>query len=348
MQSEPASTRVRARGLSGFAELVSHFGGDCNCLLERAGIDVELLQTPDESLEHEKLVNLLEYAARELNVSDFGLRLAQLQGVSVLGPVALIAQHAPTVEEAIVAVGRNIAYHSPGAAITLETDTSTGGAVPEGMACLRYDLFLPEGIPHRQNSELAYAISCNMLKMVSSTEPNLWRIHFSHAEGLSGEEYWGHVGCEVRLGQPFNALYFPKELLSRSVNNADPVLVETSQRYVSRIIARYPLDLAMQVQELIGRKLAGHGCTLPRVAMQLAMSPATLQRRLNALGVSFDEIADGVRKERAIKFLLHTNLPLVQVSGLVGYAEMSSLNRSCRRWFGDTPQRVRNRRIAQG
>lgn len=334
----------RARGLLGFAELVAECGGESHALLRRAGISPELLLTPEATLPHHKLVELLEISARALNVSDFGLRLAGKQGISVLGPVALIVQHASTVAEALAAVSRYIQYHSPGASTRLDPAESDRHNGHEEMACWRYELQLPPGAERRQNTELAYAIALRFLALASGAELKHWRIHFAHANGLTPSQYRRHLGCTVRLGQAFDALYFPKTILDAPIDAADPVLLETAQRYVSHVIARSPLDLALQVKTLIVRQLAVGGCTLPRIARQLAMSSGTLQRHLRAQGVSFDEIANHVRKDKALEYLCHTALPLAHIASLLGYVEASSFNRSCRRWFGDTPLKVRRSR----
>jgi len=67
------------------------------------------------------------------------------------------------------------------------------------------------------------------------------------------------------------------------------------------------------------------------------MSTRSLQRRLQSQGISFDDIADRVRRNRAIEYLRQTVLPLAQVSSLLGYTESSTFNRACKRWFGVTP-----------
>ena len=65
-----------------------------------------LLDNEDALLPVAKLVRLLEDAARTLGVPDFGLRVAQAQDISVLGPVAVAIQNSPTVGEALQVASR--------------------------------------------------------------------------------------------------------------------------------------------------------------------------------------------------------------------------------------------------
>jgi len=332
--------QVRARGLTGFAELVAQHGGNCDALLGSVGISPELLKTPEATLDHQKLIMLFERAAVQLKVNDFGLRLAKLQGIEILGPIALMARHAATVGDAIAAVRRHLPYHSPGAEIQLDRESHGG------YARLRYALHLPTELPHRQNSELAYGIAVQFLRLLSSATPGDWLIHFAHAEGLIPSRYRRHLGCEVRLAQDVDALFFPADLVDARIDTSDPVLTRTAASFVSDVIRRFPLDIELQVETLIIRQLASGGCTLPRIAQQLRLPERTLQRRLQDAGRNFEEIVDRVRRHRTHEYLLRTAIPLRQVSTLLGYTEQSTFIRACRRWFGKSPLERRRELIA--
>ncbi len=340
MPDVPGSVLVRARGLTGFAELVTQHGGDYKALMHDVGIPYAMLDSPEATLEHQKMVTLFERAAATLSMNDFGLRLANLQGIDILGPVALMARHAATVGDAIAAVRRHLPYHSPGADIRLEK-SARGTRV-----CYRYELHLPSQIPRRQNTELAYSIAVKSLRLMSSADPSNWLIHFAHRDGLSPARYRRHLGCEVRLAQEFDALFFPAELLDARIDSADPILARTAASFVSDVIRRFPLDIGLQVEALIVRQLASGRCTLALVAQQLGLPERTLQRRLQGVGQRFEDMVDRVRRDRASEYLLRTAMPLRQVSTLLGYTEQSTFIRACRRWFADSPLALRNRSSA--
>jgi AraC-like DNA-binding protein len=246
-----------------------------------------------------------------------------------------MAQHAATVGEALAAVGGNITYHSPGA--TVSVLVGPGGTKSEPLACLRYHLDVPAGVVQHQNAELAYTIAVDFLRMLAQPTQSDWRIHFAHAKGLSKARYCKQLGCDVRLGQPFDALYFPATLLQSPVDAADPALAATAERFIAHLVRRHPLDIARQVEALLTRQLAGGACTLPVVARQLTLSERSLQRRLQEQGTSFDQIADRARRNLAHELLVDTQIPLTQICAALGYTESSTFNRSYKRWFGATP-----------
>ena len=71
------------------------------------------------------------------------------------------------------------------------------------------------------------------------------------------------------------------------------------------------------------------------------MHPRTLHRRLAREGARFEEIKDEVRREMARSLIAQAGLSMTQIAGALGYAEQSALSRSCVRWFGDSPRRLR-------
>ncbi|MEU2258579.1 helix-turn-helix domain-containing protein [Nocardia xishanensis] len=50
---------------------------------------------------------------------------------------------------------------------------------------------------------------------------------------------------------------------------------------------------------------------------------------------------DDVRRETAQRLLRQTDLPLSQVSGMVGFSEQSALSKASHRWWGVSPRAVR-------
>src|SRR3546814_9876899 len=55
--------------------------------------------------------------------ADFGLRLADQQDISVLGPLAIAMQHAPTVAAALDIISRYLFVHSRGMALSVHADS---------------------------------------------------------------------------------------------------------------------------------------------------------------------------------------------------------------------------------
>jgi len=77
--------------------------------------------------------------------------------------------------------------------------------------------------------------------------------------------------------------------------------------------------------------------SLDDIASNFNLSTRTLQRKLREEGISFQQVADEVRKSLAINYLKAGEYPVKQVSYMLGYNELSAFTRTFKRWTGTTP-----------
>ena len=325
---------VRTRALTGFVPLVKQLGGDVAALLAAKGLTVRELEDEQFSLPLRAFAELISDAATALNKPDFGILLAARQNLSVLGPIALAAQHAGCVGDALELVGRYMPYHSPGLTLTVSIEGD------DAVLRLRHNLIL-QGEVRRHVTELPYAVSLAFMRMISRREGRDWQLSFQHDSPLSLARYRRLLGCPVALQQAEDSLRFPASLLTLPIDAANRDLQETAARTVRYLIQRSPLDLGQQVSTLVERSLATGNCTLPVIATQLQMPRHQLQRQLAALGMRFEDIVDNLRRERLQTLLPHSQIPLTEVALQLGYGDPSSLTRACHRWFGQSPKALR-------
>lgn len=326
---------VRARALSGFAELVNELGGNVDGLLREVGLTREMLVRPEATISMSGAVAVLENAASQLASPDFGLRLAQRQDYSALGPIAMVARRADTVGNALIAIARNLPYHVARTSLRMEAGPT------EEHLWIRYEL--PPEIcgTHRQSVEMCCLLLIQTLRMLRGDMGADWQVIFEHPAGVPLSRYREIFECEVACQQSGNGVIIPKALLKQALDRGNPHIGVAVERFVAHLIRRNPLDLVQQIEELIARQLANGDCNLASIALQLEMNERTLQRRLEAQQVRFSDILDRVRQSQAREFLAQAALPLSEVAILLGYSEQRSLSRACLRWFGTTPAALR-------
>ena len=83
--------------------------------------------------------------------------------------------------------------------------------------------------------------------------------------------------------------------------------------------------------------------TLKQVAERLEVHPRTLQRRLNEVDSSFQDILETVRKDMAKRYLADHSMSLAEVAFLLGYHDQSSFNRAFKEWTGESPSGFREK-----
>lgn len=324
------TTLIRTSSLTGFREVASQLGGQADLMLERFRIHPDVLMDEEARVPLRSLVGLLEFAARELDCPDFGLRMAEYQDLHVLGPIAVIARTCATAGEALERVIRFIGYHSPG--IQLDLDLSETQA-PR----LLIDIRLAGPTPRRQMVELAMGVAHNGMKLLYGDNFVAQAVLFSANHSVAQARYRRYFKTAVCTGQSCNALVLRDEQLNQRIEQQAPYLHRALEQYFQQFDLQATSDVVSQVERLVLRMMPIQRCRLPLIAEQLGMHVRMLQRRLAEQGRSFDEIVESLRRDRADHYLAERHMPMSQVAGLLGYSEQSVFNRACQRWFSMSP-----------
>jgi AraC-like DNA-binding protein len=148
-------------------------------------------------------------------------------------------------------------------------------------------------------------------------------------------------GAPVRFGRPSALLRLPSSLLTQPLGGVDETLRGLALAFLSRQSPQPLPAVAGRVRAVLTQSLGTGSTELADVARTLAVHPRTLQRGLAAEGQTFSGLLDAVRRSRARSYLTTTDLPLGQVSQLLGFAEQAVLTRCARRWWGRSPSAFR-------
>ncbi len=330
------SEKVRVGGLRGYKELVKRLGGDPQHFTRDCGIPDGLLDDEDATMPYRQLIQLMEMTAAELEMPDFGLRLSSEQDIGILGPLAVAMQNSATVEQAVRCAATYLFVQSP--ALSLEIEELTNSTR------LRLNINLSQ-MPHQamcQAEDLGIGVVHGVLARLAQDAYRPLRVELPHPPLSPASRYEQHFGAPVSFNCTANALYVSRETLRTSLLHRSEQLHQMAEDYLN-VQSPSPDGLvAARVETAIRKTLGTESCNRESVSRAMAMHPRTLQRRLKQENTSFEDIRDRIRRETVEHCLRHTNMPLSQVAGLVGYAEQAILSRSCRRWFGQSPRRIRN------
>ena len=123
---------------------------------------------------------------------------------------------------------------------------------------------------------------------------------------------------------------------------ADPVAAQLAVEQCERELALFDKhdDLAAQVRAILSQT-QGQYLHLEAVAERLFMSSRTLKRRLQQVGLGYQQLLDEARKRDAIKLIQNTHLTIEQIAQHLGYTDAANFTRAFKKWTGDTPSRYR-------
>tara|TARA_R110001592_G_scaffold363371_1_gene685734 strand:- start:361056 stop:362063 length:1008 start_codon:yes stop_codon:yes gene_type:complete len=327
---------VRVSGLSGYSSLIQALGGDPQQLSKDCGIDLQVPSFEDALIPYRQIIHLMEHSATELNVADLGLRLAAVQDVGILGPLAAAIQNAPTVERAMHCAADFIFIQS--SALRLDFDKQGD----QTRLAIRIDL---NNMPHsgmRQAEDLAIGLVHQVLRMVAGDDYPLLKVELPHDPLCPPAVYEKYFGAPVEFDRPDCAIFIDSKTLDIPMLERSAHLYQAAIEYLNVQLPAPDGRVAERVETAIRRTLGTVSCNRKDIAQAMGLHPRTLHRKLAREGVTFDQTRDRIFREKVEYYLCNTNAPLVQVAAILGYAEQAVLTRNCRRWFGQPPREFRN------
>jgi AraC-like DNA-binding protein len=328
---------VQAQSLRGYRELVGDLGGNATRLLRRAGVDPAVLDQLSAFISFETVTDLLERSSTELDCPDFGLRLAERQDIGILGTLAVAMRYSETVGEAMSTASQYLDVYNAAVSFTIGT-----GDRP-GQARLVFKL-LPGHYPRwAQLAEHGIGVTWRILSMLSEGRCHLRGVWFPHPAVATEASYQARFDAPLVFGADQAALAITERDLDLPISETIEELHDLVTRYLDSRLPRGRSALTLQVRQAVEALLGTGTCSHQEVARALHMHPRTLQRRLREEGTTFEAIKDEARQDLAQRYLSQPDVPMTQITALLGYREQSALGRSCRRWFDTTPREMRGR-----
>lgn len=101
------------------------------------------------------------------------------------------------------------------------------------------------------------------------------------------------------------------------------------------------VTVGQRVRSALLEALPGGGVEMDAVARQIGLSRRSMQRHLEAEGLSYKDLLQTTRHALARHYLLKTALPASEIAYLLGFEEPNSFFRAFRGWAGTSPERFR-------
>lgn len=318
---------VRASSLINIPELITELGGDPRPLMDEAAVSPHLVGDYNRFIPYSALTVLVGRASEELGLSDFGLRVSRVQSLEMMGPIAVLARNAETVEAALTGVIKYLHTYSPAIRADLHMEAHLA----------RFSFAItPARMPYRQHLiELALGVILGMFRLLAGPDFRPHSVTFQHARMSPPQTYRDHFDATARFNAEYNSLTFPARLLDRRIDGGDHKAHVLARRFLGSHHRHLGVD--EHVHELVDKLMPLGQADLQSISAELLMHPRALQRRLVELGTSFETIVMEWRRELAVELLRRPDLPMSDIASQLGYAEQSVFTRSFKRWFGTTP-----------
>ncbi len=186
---------------------------------------------------------------------------------------------------------------------------------------------------------LLYGVSC---WLVGRRIPIL-RTEFSYAEPAHRAEYRLMYCAQLSFNRPHTALVFESGCLDLPVVQNDRSIKEFLRTAPENILLKYKnsSSLSAKVRRRLRQCLPGEVPDFERLAGELNMTAATVRRRLQEEGASYQSIKDQLRRDLAISYLSHSTRSVMEIALELGFSERSAFHRAFRKWTGASPGEFR-------
>ena len=332
MRAKPLISLTAATGL---IDAIARGGGHPDLTLRTVGLDRSVISQQEGFIPCAVFAQLLEAAAEDTQDPCFGLHFGERYEPKNIGPLVYVVLNSPTFGAAFDNIGRYLHLHNEAARVSRTVEGS--------WAYLRHEL-VGLAVEHpRQHAEYSLMLSLNTLRLMAGSQWAPVEAQFAHKAPNDWSEQTRVFGCPVSFDCPTNALVVAREFLDRQVPAADERLYPIVRRYLDGVLQDGPKEegVLAAARRAIVEIMRDGDPTLSGVAKRMGLSPRTLQRRLDDLGMTFKRLVSETRHRSSLNYLRDPKHTLTEIAYLLGYSEVSAFNRAFRRWTGSTPSAYR-------
>jgi AraC-like DNA-binding protein len=301
-------------------------------LLSGLGLSEARLEDPEERLSLETFAALIERARALTGEPGLGFYLGLRKQVSAYGYLGFAAMSAASLGQALDLFVRYAPTLTMAVSLRLEVEGRSASLIVD------------------ERGDMGPAREVALISLVVG----VWKI----GRTLTGRELHGdraemtipeppyfhrfkHLVPDMRFGQPVNRVVFDAAFLDLPLVQADRAALRLASEQCDRALDAlgYRGDFAERVRVALVSEEGFR--SLDAVSSHLGMSARTLKRKLAGQGISFSELLDQERRQRAMRLLHASQMSLEEVAERLGYSTLSNFGRAFHRWTGETPAAYR-------
>jgi AraC-like DNA-binding protein len=316
-----------------FARLAVASGQSIEALEEirkRIGLDTGNFGNPDTRIPHQAIIETLEAVVQLTGDPTIGLRAGANVEPGDFDVVEYAARSMPTLGEAMMCFARYFRILNEAAQITVDT---------EGEHAV-WRIRIVDGVPQPAAAN-DFAITSGLgfaRRNVESYEPprEIWVTHDKPSYAAEYDRVWE---APVKFGAPYNAMFIRRERMSQPMLRANPKISAAFEAHARRLLEGLQKSdgVSGRVREEVARQLRTGLVNMRETARRLAMSTATLRRRLEEEESTFSDIVDDVRRRLADQYLGDPALTVTEIAFLLGFSDLAAFDRAFKRWTGLSP-----------
>lgn len=318
------SNVITSRVLQGLATLVANHGHDPEQIARSIGLDEAALYNNTLMIEDSLLNDMLEESAQVCEDRFLSLKLAEKQGLDLMGPIWNELKGAASVAELLQGVVDNMERHVRAISVYLiEKDDSVAVCLEARRLTAHRD------IKHRQieqGVEHSLAVFTLELRRILGDG---WRPKYLQLR-YSPPEYAGPLrkafGDNLYFNQDVNAINLSLHDYHRGIKSTR-FKRDANQSHGFDIENHNTMPLVLKVDRAIRMLINIDGCSAQKVADSLGINLRTLQYQLQQNSTSYQELYDNARLELARNYLRKSDLSIAAISERLFFNDCAAFSR---------------------
>jgi len=317
-----------------FPDVLRALGHDPASLFAAAGMDIHVLDHPDNRISFDELGRLFETCGDATGCDHLGLLVGQRFTLDALGEIGILMRNSPTVG---VACRR----------LTLHMHLQDRGAVPlllhisDRHVALGYSVLRYETPAIRQLHEGVVATLCCLMRELCGPAWQPVDIQLSHSRPGNLAPYRQVFGPRLRFDADFSAAVFDSKWLDHSVKSADPELFDQLSQTLARMEDRQSAGLADKVRRALQSMVFGGTASSEGIAHLFQLHERTLRRRLADEGTSAHALIQEVLFSVSRQLLRETRISVTEIAAVLHYGNAAAFSTAFRRWAQHSPREWR-------
>jgi len=332
----PKATTINVRNFRALADVLRSLGADPAQILVSAGLEPCLFDSPEKSILYADLDRLLSGAMRATGCRDLGLRVGVLQGIAAAGLVGLVSMNSPTVREALDAIIAGVKTTDGGGSVRLD--------VRDGVASVGYSVII-DGVKNvEQFCNAAMGVLVNAMRQFCGARWRPDRVSLMSERPRDLDRFARFFAAPIEYRSPTARITFDSAVLDWPVEANNPAHREILAPILEKAIESAGGDFLAAVKSILNSHFGAERVTRSDASRVLGVSIHVLTRRLKMAGVTFTDLVEQLKIERAQSLLLKEK-PICQIASDLGFAQVSSFNRAFKKRVGQSPARWREMRM---
>jgi AraC-like DNA-binding protein len=322
----------RAGALVELPGVVRDLGLDPSALFAGTVIDPVSLRI-ETRVPFPALLTALDRAAQQTACPHLGLLVGLRFKFDMHGSIGQLMLTAPNLGQALVDLVSWHPGYSSGAIVYLSK--------LDGEYAFGYGSFAATKPGSRVLYDAVMAVGVKMIHDLTNGAVKPVEVQFSHRAPETASAYERILNVPVRFNQNRICLILTAKALRTPLSSHDPQARERILADIERTLSDAPADVTTETKRALRRKLCLDKPTLSGVASEMGMHPRTLERRLADEGQTFRALRDDVCFAVARELLELTDIPVGEISAILGFSAPSVLTTMFRRISGKTPSQWR-------